>query len=326
MKIATQSQRSASDPAAQLNLCSWRELEFLLGFSRSRIRSIASRAGSYYAPFVKTENHRPFQKKFRLNPKRRIIDNPLDPLKEIQKRINKRLLDVAELPAFFYGGVSGKNLNDNLRCHLASKALVTLDIANFFPSVKPPMVYAVWRNVLGCSPEIAGILTKLTTFQRKLPQGASTSTTLANLVLARLYPQIQVRCEELNIRCSTWVDDLAFSGEYPQQMISLVVDLLKRAGFDVSRKKLKVMRAGERKVLNNIILGQFPSVDKTRISQARAGIHKLNLNLIEEKSIQQYLRELKGRIRFIRTINNRQGDKLMAELREAIVALSIEFS
>jgi hypothetical protein len=317
MNRQRQPAKTIRESVAQLNLVSVKKLEYELGVSRATLRLIAEHCGAYYSPFIKKEKTRPFQKTPR-SLKLREIDNPIDPLKDIQQRINKRLLDRVLLPDFFNGGVRGKRLRDNIDRHLGAKVLVTLDIASFFPTVKPRMVYKIWREVLGCSPSIAGLLTKLTTYRRRLPQGASTSTSLANLVLAFFYPGIVEECRKNGVRYSTWIDDLAFSGESPQVVIPKVVAILKKAGFKISRRKLKVMTSGEPQVLNNLLLNGGGGIGRPRLSQARAGIHKLQLDVIASDGKEKYVRALKGRIAFINSMNNRRGEELMGELDAAM--------
>src|SRR5579862_1194435 len=168
-----------------LDLNSIRALEALLGYPREEIRRIAEHAGAFYNPFQKKDRFRPFQKKFK-PPKTRIIDNPTNPLKGLQKSVQRNLLRQISLPSYLCGGVKGRSLLDNVFIHLDSKVLVTIDIKSYFPSITNIQVYDVWRHRLKCSHRISEILTKVTTFERHLPQGASTSTTLANLVLNSL--------------------------------------------------------------------------------------------------------------------------------------------
>src|SRR6202035_43946 len=166
----------------RLDITSFTKLEFLLGISRTSLQSAAFRADTLYSPFPKPERARPFQKKFKHN-KVRLIDNPIEPLRTIQKRIQSRLLASLQLPFYLCGGVKGRTTVDNVTMHLGAPVVLTVDVKDFFPSIHNHMVYKVWTNLLGCSAEIASLLTRLTTRMHYLPQGSSTSTMLANLVI-----------------------------------------------------------------------------------------------------------------------------------------------
>lgn len=115
-----------------VDLFSFRELEVCLGVTRHEIRIIASTAGKFYDPFPKKKKLRPFPRNLKVH-KVRIIDNPIEPLKSLQKRINDRILRRVALPDYVYGGVKGKRVLDNVLFHFGSRTLVTLDIRSFFP-------------------------------------------------------------------------------------------------------------------------------------------------------------------------------------------------
>jgi len=296
-----------------LDLCSFNKLEALLGFTRDEIRRVATHAGAYYMPFLKKERSRPFQRKFK-PPKKRIIDNPTGILKEMQKSVQRNLLGRILLPDYLCGGVKGRTLLDNVLMHLGAKVLVTMDIKSFFPSITNKQVYAVWRRVLNCSDRIAAILTKLTTFERHLPQGAPTSTTLANLVLFSLDAPIRSECSRLSVRYSTWVDDLAFSGDNAREVINVAVRALAVSGFRAPHKKQRTMGPGTRRVLTKVLLGRFPTALPERISQLRSGIHKLKTGQIARDDLPAYLRSLEGSIAHVASIDPHKGKMLHGQL------------
>src|SRR6185437_3745642 len=192
--------------------------------------------------------------------KLRKIDSPSDNLKRVQTQIYRRILRPLVLPAYLNGGIAGRSIIDNVMMHVGARSLVTVDIKAFFPSIDNREVFRVWREMLGFSDRISSILTKLTTFERRLPQGAPTSALLANLVLHRLDGPIRAHCEKSAITYSTWIDDLAFSGDRPQQIIQTVTQTLSAAGFGISHRKLRIMGPGDRKLLVGIVLNRFPNI------------------------------------------------------------------
>ena len=299
----------------QLDIKSLRKLEFCLGISRSQLRAVAIDAERYYSPFPKPPKIRPFQKKLKES-KERIIDNPVGPLKQIQRRIQRNLLAGLDLPFYLCGGVKGRTLLDNVLLHLGADTIIAVDIKEFFPSVGNQRVYGIWKDLLGCSPQIAALLTRLTTRQHCLPQGASTSTTLANLALFSVDQPIRELCQEKLVRYSTWVDDLAFSGAAVRDVLPVCIETLQNAGFTISRKKIKVMGPGDRKVLNGILLNRFPNILREREAQLRSGIHKLRTNQVPVHASGDYIRSLSSSIAQVASINPRKGARLLADLDE----------
>lgn len=291
-------------------------LERILGLSRNQIRAAAASAGRNYAPFEKLSKAKPFQRK-PVPPKRRRIDNPSAELKKVQSLIAKRLLQPLSLPSYICGGIKGKKVSDNAAFHLNSRVLLKIDIKQFFPSITNKHVYFVWSDLLNCSPEISGLLTRLTTFERHLPQGAPTSTMLANLVLYSCDSAIRDECHLRNIQYSTWVDDLAFSSGNPRPVIRGVIRILRQRGFRVSRKKLEITGPGARKVLNGLVLGSGLGVPAERLSGIRSGIHKLVEGHVPATQTEHYVSSLRGSIAHISSINAKKAESLRKNLEAA---------
>jgi hypothetical protein len=247
----------------------------------------------------------------------RMIDNPSSELKQIQRAINTKLLRPLEFPLYVCGGVKGRSVADNIKLHLGARVLVTMDIRKFFPSVSSQQVYAVWHHELNCSPRIAALLTQLTTFERRLPQGAPTSTLLANLVLLRAGQEIWNKCRRENVVYSSWVDDLAFSGDNARAVIPTAVEALRVAGFAVSHNKLKICGPGERKMLTGRMLARFISVHPERLARIRSGIHKLETGEVAPEERASYIRSLEGQIAYIAGMVPNKGIRLRVALETA---------
>jgi hypothetical protein len=303
-------------PEFDLDLYSFKKLETALGYPRAHLRRIAAIVGSCYRPFPQKKKPKPFQKA-PLSPKVRMIDNPSLELKKIQRAINTKLLRPLEFPIHVCGGVKGRSVAENIRLHSGARVLVTLDIRRFFPSVTSLRVHAVWYKELNCSLRISDLLTKLTTFERRLPQGAPTSTLLANLVLLRAGERIWNKCHEENIAYSCWADDLAFSGDSARSVIQTAVESLRAAGFAVSHNKLKICGPGDRKMLTGRMLGRFVSIHPERLARIRSGIHKLETGDVAPQERAGYIRSLEGEIAYITSIIRHKGIRLQVALEAA---------
>src|SRR5579884_3219699 len=266
-------------PVVKLSICSMSNLEFLLGIERQTLHSVAARAGACYKPFPKKEKRRPFQRKFGLT-KLRTIDRPVEPLKTIQKRIETKLLKRIDIPAHLFGGIQDRDVRDNAHTHLGQAVIAKVDIKSFYPSITSKQVYWVWRDVLGCSAKVSDLLTKLTTFDRHLPQGSSTSALLANFFLAAIDEPIRHACSQRNLRYSTVMDDLTISGSRSREVIEQVAQTLAKNNLRVSRRKVQVMGGGTRKTVNGILLPSSAksgrlSMPKELLSRVRSGLHKI---------------------------------------------------
>lgn len=311
-----------NDESAKLDLYSMRHLEVLLGRPRAELKDLASKAIHFYKPFRLKTKPRKFA--MTVEPvKKRWIDNPTGPLKTIQSRVHERILSPLLLPEHLLGGVRGKSILDNAQLHLGARCLVTIDIKNFYPSITPSQVRNVFQNTLNCSTSVALLLTGLTTCRRRLPQGAPTSPLLANLVLGSFDSEIRSVCQEHGIRYSSWVDDLAFSGDSPARVIGPVVATLMRAGFRVSHRKINRMGSRDRKILNKLVLGRFVTVKKQYRAWIRAGIHNLRCGRVIVADAGAYVEGLKGNIGYLRLFDPRKAANLEQRLQDIRVELGI---
>jgi RNA-directed DNA polymerase len=151
---------------SKTRILSLNRLAWTLGIPREVLESLAAVAGHHYRPFLLE----------RQGKKPRLIDNPDRCLKDTQRKIYKRLLKDLKFPEYLHGGIKGKSPKTNAAKHLGKRLVVRLDLEDFFPSITNRQVYSVWSRNLDNSPPVSRLLTLLTTYRRRLPQGAPTST------------------------------------------------------------------------------------------------------------------------------------------------------
>jgi RNA-directed DNA polymerase len=277
-----------------------------------KLVELAGKAESHYLPFESPGRERYFQKR---QPKSRLIDNPSEQLKKIQERIHRQLLRPICFPSHIFGAVPKRSVLDNADHHLGATLLVTIDVRKCFPSITNRQVYHVWRSVLGCSPPVAALLTRLTTFQRRLPQGSPASPLIANLFIWSIDAPIREACVARSLIYSTFIDDLAFSGARAREMIQIAASVLAGHGLRISHKKIKIMGPQEIKLLTGTRLGKLQArASKDKISRVRSGIHKLKLGLVPQDEHQAYVDSLIGQLRYIEQLSSKDSLKCAREL------------
>jgi RNA-directed DNA polymerase len=203
----------------------------------------------------------------------RRIDNPSSALKLVQRRIKTALLDTVDMPPELMGGVKGRSVQDNVRAHVGQPQVVTLDMKDYFPRITNAMVAAALKHTFGCSHDVTWLLTRLTTYRGHLPQGAPTSTALANLVFVPTNSDIRGICARTRLRHSSWVDDLAISGRQASGALPDVIAALKRGHFRLSRRKLKIMGRNERQEVTRLVVNRKVSLGRDRLSRYRRDIN-----------------------------------------------------
>jgi hypothetical protein len=257
-----------------------------------RLVWLASKAGRFYKAGPWNPVARPFQRKA-LDKKPRLLEKPFGYLKDVQTSINENILNRVIFPPHICGGVTGRNGRNVAAIHAEPRELIELDIKGFFTHVTNLQVYRALAE-LGFSPNVARLLTKLTTFRRHLPQGAPTSSALANLVLSWLDLPIRQECQRLGIRYAAWIDNLSFSGPDPTRIIGTVVETLHPAGLPISHRKKRIMRAGDRKMTVGLVLNRRPGIPREQLARFRAGVHRLKTGAVPESMVLTHLQHLKG--------------------------------
>ena len=167
----------------------------------------------------------------------RVINPPKDELKEIQKRINKYLVDNIEMPEYAFGGIKSRDNIRNARFHKGQKYVFQTDLKDFFPYITHKKVYEMFVRV-GFSHDVSSMLTKLTTYNGHLPQGAPTSTTIANLVFMPTGMALQAIARREGLRFTTFVDDVTMSSQTDfKHVVPEIIETITSYGFKISQGK-----------------------------------------------------------------------------------------
>jgi RNA-directed DNA polymerase len=209
----------------------------------SEIQTIILQIESFYREkiVIKLDKHGNPKLDKNGDPKKRIINPSIKRLKVIQKRIQKNILLQIELPSYAFGAVKGKDNVSNAKQHQGKKYKFTTDLKDFFPSITNKAVYEMFVNQ-GFSPQVSSILTKLTTHKGNIPQGAPTSSTLANLVFMKTGDILSKFANENNLTFTSFVDDMTFSS--PIDFKSKVPEILEiiTNDYKISHKKTNYSR------------------------------------------------------------------------------------
>lgn len=267
------------------------------------------------------EHYRPFWKKFK-NGSWRYLEPPDDQLMEVQDCIRKELLVGIPLSRIVHGCVKGRSPLTNAAIHIKSPNVASVDVKHFFPSVTNRMVYRVFRQIVGLGPELARLLTRLTTRCGHLPQGAPTSDVLANFVLSPVDREVEKIASDRNLRPSRYVDNYDFAGLRTREAIGLTIVALQRVGLAVRHKK--TFNAGPRVahvVTGLAVNGARPTVTRKHREAARIEVYKLITQRQRGADTRVIERSLRGRLIHISRTNQSFVARMKRQLYLAGVVL-----
>lgn len=250
----------------------------------------------------------------------RTIDNPCPKLKLVQKNINGKILQRIKIHNAASGGVKGKRLREFLEIHCGKPMVMAFDLKDFFPNTKQTNVYKMFCN-LGMSPHVAKILTSLTTYKGRLPQGAPTSPMISNIIAGYgkscLDARFEGLCKKHDSEHGRWIDDIPISGpSYLPKIKPVFKKIVQQCGFIVNAKKEEnaIHPQDEAQIITGHCVNKKPNVLKSVRKKMRAELHRRNMGNFEAiKNIEREKHSLRGRIAHFQSINPELGNKFLSE-------------
>lgn len=244
-----------------------------------------------------------------------------------------------------HGFVAGRSTVTNAVPHVRRAVVVNVDLKDFFPTVTFPRVKGVFQS-LGYSPAVATLLALLATEAprrtveyegrayhvaigpRALPQGASTSPALSNLVVRKLDRRLAGLAPKLGWTYTRYADDLTFSGDTltpkgeknPKSvawLLARVRHIVEAEGFAVNEKKLRVLRRSAPQTVTGIVVNEKPSAPRSERRRLRAILHRARLEGLEKQNRAghpNFAAWLRGHVAYVSMVNPDQGAKLKARM------------
>lgn len=293
-------------------------LAWLLGIPLDDLRRLANYVDKHYKKWKNTDP---------VKGKERTFIVPDRELKMVQRRILRNVLSNFVLPNGAHGGIKGRSPKTNAEHHLGKRLLVNIDIKDFFPSVRHGQVAKMFKRDFGCGRETTWILTRLTTVDGQLPQGAPTSTMIANIILAvPVDKPIHIRAAHLGVEVTRFVDDFSISGDKSEDLINDTARAVSFVGLRTwrNRKKLKITPNHKRQEVTGLTVNSpnGPSVSRGKRERVRAAIHQLAS--CTQCDFERSLASIKGRLNHIRQFNSGTAKRLQRQLDQVLNELESE--
>lgn len=200
----------------------------------------------------------------------RIYYDALEPLKTIQGRLLRKILDRVTWPPYLFGGVrdlcNPRDYVGNANIHSGAALQFKTDVASFFPSIKADLVLRIWEGVFRFSRPVSEALTALTTYRGFLPQGTRTAQALANLAFWDVELEIIAQLAVMGFRYTRLTDDITIStsdlhtAKQLGKAIQLIHGMLRSHGFRRKGKKERISTQRGPMMVNNLLTNRRPSL------------------------------------------------------------------
>lgn len=246
-------------------------------------------------------------------------------LKRVQRILLDELFAHYKMPPYVHGCVRGRSTVSNAIPHTKKRIVLNIDIRNFFSSISINRVAEMLASKFNFDSEACDVISKLCTFEDKLPQGAPTSPVLANLVALDLDSQIReilnARIGQQHYQYTRYVDDITISGN--EKLIELVDDIhsvINNSGFAVNPRKSRVLRPSVCQKVTGIVVNEKISPPKKFLRKIRQQFYYCNkfglADFCKHENINrnEFIRRLRGSISYIRLTRPDFADQMVREL------------
>lgn len=188
------------------------------------------------------------------NGKKREIQAPTLGLDIVQTRIASLLTRVA-MPDYVHSGVKRRSNVTNASIHVGDHPVLTMDIKNFYPSISKKSIYHFFHHTMLASPDVAGILAELCSYDNHIPTGSRLSMPLSFWANHAMYDELKSLSDAYGATMSIYVDDLTFSGLNVNKLFALNVDrIVTSAGLRIHPDKTRLYKRDEPKLITGVIV------------------------------------------------------------------------
>ncbi len=262
---------------------------------------------------------------------------PKKELKAIQNKIYKEILTKIAPSDWAHGFRFNYSIVTNATVHLNAKFIYNIDIKNFFPSIKFSQVLEVFKRI-GYSGLISSLFASLCTIpprsynnkknvwvllkpQNYLPQGASTSPWLSNLVCYDLDNELNSISKNYNYNCTRYADDITFSSvsedAISQDFSKKIHKRIKKYGFRINLKKEHFSRTFKHRVVTGLNVHEdYLTLPKVWVRKLRAALHELEVKEFDDQILQEKLKNVEGRCSYAMMVNKEKYSHLFEEFKK----------
>lgn len=246
---------------------------------------------------------------------------PNNNLKYTQKWILDNILNYMKVSIYSKGFEKSKSILDNATVHLNQECIINMDLKDFFPSIKCDRVFRIFYYY-GYTKEISFVLSKLCTYNGKLPQGSPASPKIANIICLKLDKRISKLCEKYDAKYSRYADDITISGKKGiETIIDIVTTIVENEGFKINKNKTRVAYRNKRQEVTGLNLNSgkvtVPREYKRKLMQEiyycqKYGVDNHLTYIKCEKAF--YKEHLYGKAYYINMIEPKSAKKVLDEL------------
>jgi RNA-directed DNA polymerase len=262
-------------------------------------------------------------------------------MRVVQYKILTQILEKMPIPDYVHAFEKGKNIPDMAAMHVGKKVVVSLDLKDFFKSIKQTHLLQIYQH-LGFGEGAARTLSELCTYKAFVPQGALTSPKLSNLFTSLTFgPIIKEYCDSKGYTLSIYADDITISRDTDfegddskrvnREIIDFITNSVSQFGMRINREKTKVMHTYQRQWVCGTVVNQKVNLLKKDRYALKAIVHNCEQNGIKHEAAKsgitpgEFAAKVAGKIGWFAQLNPEAGNKLKERFK-AVYEATTDFT
>jgi RNA-directed DNA polymerase len=223
----------------------------------------------------------------------RQISSPNRSLKIIQSKLYQVLQATYKPKSPAHGFVIGKSIVTNAEKHVKQRHVLNIDLKDFFPSINYGRIRGMFMAKPYNIPEkVATVLSQICSHDNQLPQGASTSPIISNMICAKLDSELISLARNNGCIYTRYADDITISTDkfrFPLSLAEIstsdddcfvrlskeLQDIIVNNGFNINSSKVQLQTNNRRQLVTGLVVNSKTNVSRKYINQVRSMVHAL---------------------------------------------------
>ena len=176
-----------------------------------------------------------------------------------------------------HGFITKRSIATNANMHLGKPYLLQIDIKNFFESIPIQKIIDVFKKI-GCTDEVAILLTKICSINGVLKEGLNTSPMLANLYFYDIDIQLHDIAQKHNCTYTRYADDMTFSSANNMRKTTLleeITEILHTQSLTLADEKTRYSSYGQAQYVTGLSISNdlYPRIPRKVKKLLRLELH-----------------------------------------------------
>jgi len=226
--------------------------------------------------------------------KRKLLIPP-ETTDKLQKKLNNILQTIYKAPNPVHAFIrtkdneKKKSIVSNAKQHVKKQVVINVDIKDFFDTINFGRVRGVFlAKPISLNKTLATKFAQLISYDNKLPQGASTSPIISNIICKKMDHNLIQFSKKNSLTYSRYADDITLSTHKNISNTDFILEEIEKIimanGFEINPLKTRVQFANQPQVVTGLKVNQKVNVPRKYIRQVRSMLYSWKTEGIKEAS------------------------------------------